>query len=404
MTILILVIGVLLFIGLIISHEFGHFIMARRNGVEVEEFGIFFPPAIYKRKTKDGWVFSINALPLGGFVKLKGEHDSDKQKGSYGAASLWVKTKIMLAGVTMNLITALVLLTIISLIGMPEVLANQFKVASNTKTNVSKVLVGYVEPGSPAYKIGLKSDDQLISIGKVGSKQLKITSASTLPSLTKSLASQKVNIYFLNNHKLIKKTTPLLSLSVVGASQSAYLKKIKSTKLDCLNVTSPKGYLGITANQYMLERSTWAAPINAVGFSIQATVVTFAGLGHALGGLGSAIAGIVSGNSVVRANGVCRATSEVTGPVGIAIILKDSASLGFTFMLFVIAIISLTLAIMNLLPVPALDGGRLWMTLFTHAIKKPLSPKREEAIVAGSMIILICLFILITISDVHRFL
>src|ERR1700740_229118 len=98
MSILLLVVGILLFIGLVVVHEFGHFIVARRNRVEVEEFGIFFPPRLYKHRTKAGWDFSINLLPLGGFVRLKGEHDSDTAKGTFGAASLMAKSKIMAAG------------------------------------------------------------------------------------------------------------------------------------------------------------------------------------------------------------------------------------------------------------------------------------------------------------------
>src|SRR3954464_9815765 len=99
--------GLLLFIGLVVVHEYGHFIVARRNGVDVEEFGIFFPPRLYKRRTKGGWLFTINVLPLGGFVRLKGEHDSDTMPGSFGAASLSAKTQIMAAGVVMNLLLAL---------------------------------------------------------------------------------------------------------------------------------------------------------------------------------------------------------------------------------------------------------------------------------------------------------
>src|ERR1700710_3009268 len=128
MAILILVVGIILFISLVVVHEFGHFIAARRNGVEVEEFAIFFPPRLYKRKTKAGWLFTINALPLGGFVRLKGEHDSDTEPGTFGAASIWVKTKIMGAGVIMNLITALVLFTILALVGMPKLVDNQYSV------------------------------------------------------------------------------------------------------------------------------------------------------------------------------------------------------------------------------------------------------------------------------------
>src|SRR3982750_1478914 len=114
--------GLLLFISLILVHEWGHFIMARRNGVDVEEFGLGFPPRAYGKKRKSGMILSINWLPLGGFVKMKGEHDSDQRKGSFGAASLGAKTKIMLAGVTMNLIVGLALLTVLALIGMPKLI------------------------------------------------------------------------------------------------------------------------------------------------------------------------------------------------------------------------------------------------------------------------------------------
>src|SRR5438270_10713905 len=147
MGILLFVVGIVLFIGLVVVHEWGHFIVARRNGVEVEEFGIFFPPRLYTRKTKAGWLFSINALPLGGFVRLKGEHDSDTAPGSFGAASLWVKSKIMAAGVLMNLATALVLLTILALVGMPKLIPNQYTVKSDTKLITQPVIINEVERG-----------------------------------------------------------------------------------------------------------------------------------------------------------------------------------------------------------------------------------------------------------------
>ncbi len=404
MPVVILIIGIILFIGLIVVHEFGHFIVARRNGVDVEEFGIFFPPRLYHRKTKAGWIFSINLLPLGGFVKLKGEHDSDTAKGSYGAASLWVKAKIMLAGVTMNLVTAFILFTILGVIGMPNVVPNQFKISSNTKTFSQKVLIGSVEKGSPAAKAGLKSNDEITAIGKVGQKPTKVSSITSVQSLTKQLAGDRVNVYFKRSGKNLLATAVLLPSSIVTASQQSYINKLNHTKLNCVNIAPPKGYLGVELSQYSLERSTWSAPVNAAGFSVQATALTFQGLGHALGGLGSLIAGAVTGNAVATANGQCSATSQVAGPIGIFVILKDSASLGFDFMLFLIAVISLTLAIMNVLPIPALDGGRLWLTLFTRAIKKPLSAKAEEIIIASSMAVLFGLLILISISDVHRFL
>src|ERR1700690_544058 len=122
MQILLFALAIVLFIGLIIVHEFGHYLVARRNGVEIEEFGLGIPPRAWSKKLKNGVLFSLNWLPLGGFVKLKGEHDSDSHRGSFGAASLGAKTKIMLAGVFMNLIFGLLLLTILAATGMPKLL------------------------------------------------------------------------------------------------------------------------------------------------------------------------------------------------------------------------------------------------------------------------------------------
>jgi regulator of sigma E protease len=388
MALLLLIIGIILFIGLVVVHEFGHFIVARRNGVEVEEFGIFFPPTLYRHKTKAGWDFTFNALPLGGFVKLKGEHDSDTELGSFGAATLTVKSKVMAAGVVMNLLTALVLFTILALVGMPKIVDNQFTVKRDTTLVSSKTLVGYIDPGSPADKAGLQPQDQLTDISLPGRSPVNIEKADQLPKITKQFAGQTVTLYYVRDGTHQQKTVSLLSHQAVEASQ----------KTD-----NPKGYLGIIPNEYSLQRSTWSAPIVAVGFSAQVTALTFQGLGHALGGLGSTIAGWVTGNTVARQNGQTTASEQVSGPVGIFVILKDGSLLGYQFMLLIIAIISLTLAIMNILPVPALDGGRLWITLIAHKLKRPLTARREELINAAGFFVLISLIVLITFVDVKRF-
>ena len=389
MTILLLVVGIILFIGLVVVHEYGHFIAARRNGVDVEEFGIFFPPRLYKRKMKKGWIFSINALPLGGFVKLKGEHDSDTEKGSFGAASTWAKTKIMGAGVLMNLITALILFTLLALIGMPKLIDNQFTVNKDTKLVSQKVLVAYVEPNSPADKAGLKPLDEVTDLQVPGYSPVAITSKENLPKVTKQFAGKTADIYYERDGQINKARTTLLTTKQVEDSR----------KTD-----NPKGYLGISPTEFTLQRSTWSAPVVAVGFSAQVTALTFQGLGHALGGLGSLIAGGVTGNTEARQNGQTAASEQVSGPVGIFVILKDGSLLGLQFILLIIGIISLTLAIMNILPIPALDGGRMWLLLYYRVIlKKPLSAKREEAINAIGFFVLIGLIILITFVDINRF-
>src|SRR6478609_7451665 len=104
--ILSVIVGLFVLIFLVVVHELGHALVARRNGVVVEEFGIGFPPKAWGKKLKNGVLFTLNWLPLGGFVKLQGEHDSAKKKGDYGAATFWVKTKILFAGVLVNWVVA----------------------------------------------------------------------------------------------------------------------------------------------------------------------------------------------------------------------------------------------------------------------------------------------------------
>ena len=131
------VVGLLLLVLLVVLHELGHAIAARRNGVVVEEFGIGFPPRAWARKLKNGVLFTLNWLPLGGYVKLQGEHDAANKAGDYGAASFWSKTKILLAGVFINWATAVVIFTGLALTGLPKVIDNQFTVKSDT-TEVRK--------------------------------------------------------------------------------------------------------------------------------------------------------------------------------------------------------------------------------------------------------------------------
>jgi regulator of sigma E protease len=379
MSVLLLVLGLALIIGLIVVHEFGHFVVARRNGVEIEEFGIFFPPRLYSHKTKAGWVFSINALPLGGFVKLKGEHDSDTEPGTLGAAKLAAKTKILLAGVTMNLIVGLILFTILAVIGMPQLVNNQFTVKSNTKVITQKVIINDVVSGSPAAKAGLRDGDELKYIGLANSKQpTAITEATALPNVTKRFAGKTVLVQYVR----------------AGTPKQVYIHLLKPQA----------GYeLGVATQQLNLRRSTWSAPLVSLGLGAQLIGVTIQGLGHALAGLGSLVAGAVTHNTAARQNGQTAATANLTGPVGIFAILRTSSALGYQFVLFIVAYISLVLAFMNVLPIPVVDGGKLYIALIMRALKRPLTAKREEAINLASVIVLLCLFVLITIADVKRY-
>jgi regulator of sigma E protease len=388
MGVLLLIVGLILFIGLVVIHEFGHFIYARRNGVEVEEFGVGFPPRIWARKTKKGYDFSINWLPLGGFVRLKGEHDADTEPGTFGAASTWAKTKIMAAGVGMNLLAALVLFTILAWVGMPQLISNQYTVKSDTKVIRNEVIIGDIEPGSPAARAGLQPRDELLSIGQVGKQSLAITNADHLPDITKQFAGDTVALTYSRNAQVHTSNVMLLSTKTVQASQET---------------SQPKGYLGVAPTSYTLQRSTWSAPVVALGISKQFTILTFKGLWSAIKGLGSTLAGLATRNHAAREAGQTQASSQVSGPVGIFVILKDGSSLGYQFMLMIVAVISLSLAIMNVLPIPALDGGKLFLTYVSRIFKKRLSAEFEEMVYGGSFVLLLLLIGIITVVDVKRF-
>lgn len=375
MSFLLLILGLVLFVCLIIVHEFGHFVVARRNQVDIEEFGIGFPPAIISKKMPSGYKLSLNWLPLGGFVKLKGEHDADTGKGSFGQASLWSKTKIITAGVVMNLITCFIILTFLAIVGLPQVVNNQFTVSRNSTTVKQEVLAGYILPGSPASKAGLKSEDNIVSIINSKGKLIKISNANNLPNVTKTNAGKTITInYYYSGGSYSKKVT-LLTASVVKAS---------------LKTNNPKGYLGIEPSNFIIKRYTWSSPVVALGFMKQVTLLTFKALG-------SAFMGLVHGNTT-------KASAQVSGPVGIVVLLKDGSLLGYQFILLIVAIISLSLALINILPIPALDGGRLFFTILPRAIlKRPLKQKTEELIHGTGMALLIVLFILITIVDIRRY-
>lgn len=394
MTIFLLLLGIFLFAALVIVHEFGHFTMARRNGVEVEEFGLGFPPRAKTITKKNGTAYTLNWLPLGGFVKLKGEHDADTGHGTFGAASIGAKVKIMLAGVVMNLSVALVLLTLLALTGMPSLInkANQgeaqFTVARDQHVVTQRVVVNYIEPGSPAAQAGMKELDSIRTITSPNGSVADIRTVPDLQDATKAGAGQTVTVGYVRDNQQRTVDVKLRSLAEVNAS---------------LSTDEPKGYIGVGLTDYQVNRYTWSAPIVAVGLTAQLTKLTVQGLGSAVAGLGKLIAGLVTGNSVARQTGQAQATEQVSGPLGIFFVLKVGAQEGVSMLLFIIAIISLTLAIMNVLPIPALDGGRLFVMLGYRAFRRPLSQRTEELINGTGFAALMVLFLLITIVDVKRF-
>jgi regulator of sigma E protease len=370
--------GLLILVFLVVVHELGHAIVARRNGVVVEEFGIGFPPRAWGKKLKNGVMFSLNWLPLGGFVKLQGENDAAKGKGDYGAASFWVKTKILLAGVGINWLVAAILLSVLAWTGLPKILPNQFSIPSDTTVVKKPVELTLVAKSSPAEKAGLQIGDQLLRFAGE-----QVPTPESLTTQTKAKKGQTVEVIYSRS----------------GVEHSARV----SLRADN---TDKKGYFGVGSGQREQTHSSWSAPIVGVVTTGQYTLVTLQGLGNLIGNFVSGIVLQFSPNHVTREHAheqLSEASSSVAGPVGIlGTIFPEAEQAGATQLVFLSAIISLTLAVMNVLPIPALDGGRWFVMTIFRLRKKALTKEREEQIQGTGFVVLMLLVIMVTVADVSK--
>jgi len=375
--------GLIILVLLVVIHELGHAIIARRNGVVVEEFGVGFPPKAWAKKVKSSILgknvlFSVNWLPLGGFVKLKGEHDAADEKGSYGAADYWVKTKILLAGVFINWLAAIVLLTILSLSGIPKILPDQFSVPSDTQVIREPLQVAFVGGDSPASKAGLKLGDKLLRFNGA-----EVTDPTGLTELTAANRGKQVELIYNRNGTEYETTTTLRAEN-----------------------TDKQGYLGISTIQREKLRATWSAPIVGVASTVQFTGATLAGTGQIAWNALSGFVQSLSFDSQAREAGnkeLATVSASVAGPVGIlGVIFPQAQSAGIEQLVFLTAIISLSLAVMNILPIPALDGGRWFTMTIFRLLKKPLTKAREEKIQTIGFLILMGLVVLVTWADIGK--
>ncbi len=371
-----IIVGLLILVFLVTVHELGHAIVSRRNGVVVEEFGIGFPPKAWAKKLKNGTLFSLNWLPLGGFVKLQGESDAANKKGDYGSATFFKKTKILFAGVFVNWVVAVLLLTILSLIGLPKVLPNQFSVSGDSKIISQPVEVSNLTPGYPADKAGLRDGDSIIRFAG--------QNVSTVDDLLHQIKNNKG-----------KNVTVTYTRSNTQKSVEVKLKQSGSKEI-----------FGAGLGQRESIKATWSAPIVGVGTTAQFTWVTLQGIGSLVGGLVHGLVMQLSPDSSVRQSASAElntVSNGVAGPIGIiGTIFPAANQAGLVQLTFLTAIISLSLAVMNILPIPALDGGR-WATMVVFRLtKKKLTKLREEKIQTIGFSILMGLVILVTIADVAK--
>ncbi|MBP9827352.1 site-2 protease family protein [Candidatus Saccharibacteria bacterium] len=356
---LIILLVLAIFSLLVIAHEFGHFIVAKRNGIKVHEFGIGFPPRLWGKKKGDT-LYSINLLPLGGFVRLEGEDNESKSQRSFAVKPLRVQARVLMAGVAMNALIAYIILVGLAATGLPQIFPFDLPrvgLIAPISAEAPRLVVFSVGKESAAAKSDIAVGDEIVSINGQ-----KLNSESELRAFTQSRGGQTV--------ELISKR----------GSQT-------STKSITLGEDKEKGILGVVAlSQERQKYAWWAAPIAALflmGQTIIATVTAFAG----------AIATLLLRFKVA---------DTVVGPVGVTAVFGQVIRFGSDYVLALVASISTSLAVINALPLPALDGGRLFL-LSLRRIGVPVSEKLEVIINLAGFVALIIFGIIIAISDKARF-
>lgn len=371
-TIIIFVITLLI---LVVSHEFGHFITAKKFGVKVLEFGFGLPPRVWGKKVGETLV-SINWLPLGGFVRLFGEDETDKKvlsdKRSFAAKPVGQRIIVVVAGVVMNFLLAAILFWIVLFSqGFKETipLLTPYRFAGVDQSNESLVIIGRVAADSPASKAGIKSGDQVVKIGDT-----KVESGEQLVNLTKEHAGKNVNFTLRDSEK---------NERVVSVTPR-------------VNPPEGQGALGIEMG------TVTVANLNYRSFPQRA----FAGFTHSynLASYSAVVMGKFIGQAVTSKS-LEPVSGSVSGPVGITnlagVILQTDSPL-IPYLSFM-AILSLNLAMINILPFPALDGGRLFFLTIEAVTRRRVKAEVERWVHTIGMAILLALIVLITFSDIKKF-
>lgn len=336
---------------LILIHELGHFFVAKKCGVWVEEFGFGLPPRLFGKKIGET-IYSINWLPFGGFVRLHGEMSNEgvsKPKRAFLGKSKLVRAGIVVAGIVMNLILGLLCFAIVySFLGIPK--------------EQGFVQVIEVAKDSPAAAAGLAVNDTIVSINKN-----PVTKSTDFTNLTKENAGKKVALE-------VKR----------GSMVQKYNITLRA------NPTDGKSFLGITVTSEMTYYPpVWQRPFYGAYYgtiaSYDTTISVFRGLWGTVSEVGHG-----------------KVPEGTVGPVGIFAIIYFVLKQGILPILNLMGLISINLAVLNILPIPALDGGRLFFIGIEAVFGKKVLPKVEAAFHSVGFLVLLALIIVISFFDIKR--
>ncbi|MES3004605.1 MAG: site-2 protease family protein [Patescibacteria group bacterium] len=351
---------------LILVHEFGHFIVAKKSGVRVDEFGLGFPPKLWAKKFGDT-LYTLNAIPFGGFVKIFGEDphsteikEEDKATSFYYKPK-WIQASILVAGVVFNLIFAWLLISGTFMMGVPATEGH----SRWGEVMDAKMSITAVAPDSPAALGGIETGDTVLFVSsEVGFAQGESLTVENIQKVISESESQ----------------VEILYKDPSGVTQTAFIEPT-------LDDASGRKVIGVSLDKVGILR----LPVHYAFLEGARTTYLFT-KATAIG-LGDFLWNVVTFKSDF---------SQVSGPVGIAGIVGEASGLGLVYVLSLVAVISINLAIINLVPFPALDGGRLLFVLIESITRRPINPKFAIWANTIGFVLLIILMIVVTGHDIFR--
>ncbi|MBI2601029.1 site-2 protease family protein [Candidatus Daviesbacteria bacterium] len=371
------IIFIITLLFLVLIHELGHFLMARKFNIKVEEFGFGIPPKAWGKKVGETLV-SINWLPLGGFVRLLGEDEVDKKvlehKRSFAAQKVGKRIAVVVAGVTMNLVFAWFLFYIVLAANgfkaqFPQILEHNFVGANQTRESI--ILIRAVGKNSPAEKAGIKPGDRVVAINGE-----EVRKDDQIITKTKELAGQEITLTLSDPQKIETRLvgiTPRKDPPPGEGAMGIALAPIETVTLH---------YETLLQKVFSAQVHSW----NIISYS-----------------------GKILGNLIFQSlsqKNIEPVSQTISGPVGIIslanAVLTSTENPLIPYLDFV-ALLSLNLAVMNLLPIPALDGGRLFFLLIEATTRKKVHAEVERWVHAVGMALLLALTVLITFSDIRKF-
>lgn len=350
---------------LVLSHEFGHFIVAKKAGIRVDEFGLGFPPRVIGWK-KGETIYSINLIPFGGFVKIFGENpDEESLSGPDRARSLtakpkWVQALVLVAGVTFNLILAWLVISLGFMIGLPTP-ADQIVPGDHAST--SHLVITSVLPDSPAALAGLKVGDEILDFSSPEALQKFVAEHSDQEF---KLAYKRGQIF---NDKEEFREPAFVTLKPVADLVEGQVAV--GIGMDNIALVRKSFFPAIWQGLTLTVDLTWLTAKTIVRFVANA----FQGEGN---------------------------LADVTGPVGLVGLVGDARTMGFVYILSFMALISINLAVINLVPFPALDGGRLLFLLIEKIKGSEIKPAVANWLNLIGFGLLLLLMAVVTYSDIAK--